>query len=250
MIVRYLDEIVNRQINRWNSITQALRYEPGAREAQAPEGEKSGQIHPVICISRELGSGARVIAQEVCRRLGYEIFGSAIIDEIAKDLKVQRKLVDCLDESGQGSLEMILETFLHGRELESQEYFTSLVRVINTLAMKGGVVLFGRGSTFILKQKSALNVLVVAPLELRVRRLSLYEKLDAKSAREKVLHYDREREAFVHRYFHENIHSPANFDLAINTDRVAPEEGAKLVFAALEARGLSLERLAIAEAVH
>ena len=248
--MRYIDEIVNRQINRWNSVTQALRYVPGRREAQSPEAEKSGEIHPVICFSRELGSGARMIAQEVCRRLGYEIFGSQIIDEIAKDLKVQRKLVDCLDESGQGSLEMILETFLHGRELESREYFTSLVRVINTLAIKGAVVLIGRGSTFILKQKTALSVLVAAPLELRVRRLSLYEKLDEKAAREKVLHYDREREGFIRRYFREDIHNPSNFDLAINTDRLPPSEGAKLVFAALEARGLSLERLAIAEAVH
>lgn len=249
--MRNIEEIVHRQVNRWNSIAQTLHYVPG----QTPNKKASmaatwAAVHPVICISRETGSGAREVAKRICERLGYELFGSAIIDEIAKDLNVQRELVDSLDERGRGELQMILETYLRGREIESQEYLGSLIRVIKTMAMKGGVVLLGRGASFILRDQSALNVLVVAPFETRVKRLMQYDHVDEETARKKILEADHQRERFVRGVFGQNIHDPSNFDLAINTNRIQPSEAAEIVFTTLEMRGFLLDELAIPALTH
>lgn len=244
--MRNIEEIVQRQVNRWNSITQVLHYNPGHKQAPASTPSEPGSLkHPPICISRELGSGAREICRFLCARLGYETFGSTIIDEIAKDLKVQRQLVDSLDEHGRSELEMMIETYLRGREIEAQEYFKSLVRVIKALGGNGGVVLLGRGSTFILKDLAALNVLVVAPLELRIHRMMAYEHLGENEARDKVIAYDQQREHFVRKYFGQNIHNPGLFDLVINTARIPPEEAGELVIQALKMRGYSIEELTL-----
>ena len=244
--MRNIEEIVQRQMNRWNSITQTLHYIPGKKDAVTAAPAEPGSVkHPPICISREIGSGAREICRYLCDRLGYEIFGSAIIDEIAKDLKVQRQLVDTLDEQGRSELELMLQSYMQGRELELQEYLRALVRVIKTLGKNGGVVLLGRGSTFILREQAALNVLVVAPLEVRVQRMMAYEQLDEKAARKLILDYEHRREQFVHKFFNADIHHPGNFDLVINTGRIPPETAGELVLEALKVRGYALESLAM-----
>lgn len=244
--MRTIEELIQRQIHRWNSITEILHYVPGQKPTGVAAPVEPGSVkHPPICISRELGSGARLVCRYLCQYLGYEIFGSAIIDEIAKDMRVQRQLVDSLDEHGRSELELLIETYLRGREIESQEYLRSLMRVVKTLGRGGGVVLLGRGSNFILKDKSALNVLVIAPLELRVKRLMDYRHLNEKDAHEQVLAYDHQREYFVRRFFGENIHNPANFDLVINTGRIQPEKAGAVVLQALQARGYSLEEMAM-----
>lgn len=244
--MRYVEELISRQVNRWNSITQALHYAPGqGPEGEAKEAAPVPPAFPTICISREMGSGAREIASGLCERLGYEFFGSSIIDEIAKDLNVQRQLVDSLDEWGRSELEFMLETYLRGREFESQEYVKSLVRVVKTLAMKGAVVLLGRGATFILKDEAALNVLVISPLETRIKRLMDYDHLDEKTARERVVKYDHQRESFIKHYFGQDIHNPHNFDLTINTGRIPPAEASKLILQALELRGYELDKITI-----
>jgi cytidylate kinase len=242
--MRNIEEIVQRQVNRWNSITQILHYVPGAKAPGSAAAAEPGSVkHPPICISREIGSGAREICRFLCARLGYEIFGSAIIDEIAKDMKVQRQLVDSLDERRRSELEMQIESFLRGREIESHEYMRSLMRVIRTLGKHGGVVLLGRGSNFILKDLSALNVLVIAPLEARVKRVVAYEQIGEKEARDKVLAFDRLREQFIRKTFGQDIHNPHLFDMVINTGRIPPEAAGELILQALQLRGYSLEQI-------
>jgi len=177
----------------------------GARRNR-PRPKKAARSTRDLLFART-GLGRRMIAQEVCRRLGYEIFGSQIIDEIAKDLKVQRKTGGLPGRIGPGLAGMILETFLHGRELESREYFTSLVRVINTLAIKGG----GADRARLDVHSQAENGVERAGRRAaRVARAPVepLRKARREAAREKVLHYDREREGFIRRYFREDIHNP------------------------------------------
>lgn len=54
--MRNIEEIVQRQVNRWNSITQILHYVPGAKPLGAVGAKEPGSVkHPPICISREIG---------------------------------------------------------------------------------------------------------------------------------------------------------------------------------------------------
>jgi cytidylate kinase len=238
--------IVDRQVNRWNSITQMLRYQPGHSDAsEALLAAELCRQHPVICLSREVGAGARQIAQILCDRLRYELFGTAIIDEIAKDLNLQRHLVDCLDECFRGELDVMVLSFLQGHELGSEEYLTALVRVVETIALKGGVVLLGRGASYILGRQSGLNVFLIADVEDRVKRLMDYRKCTEKEARQFIEEYEDRRKKFIQKMFKRDDHDPSPFDLAINTSRIPPAQAAEVILKALEARGYDLDKLAM-----
>jgi cytidylate kinase len=246
-MTHHIETLIDRQINRWNNITQLLRYAPGQSPKASAAEIKPGLRHPVICVSRRIGSGARAIVTLLGQRLGYEIFGSLLIDEIAKDLHVQRKLVDSLDETARGEVETMLESYLHGREISSEEYFRSLIRVVETLTLQGGVILLGRGTSFIVGHHAALRILITAPIEQRVKRLMEYQKLDEAEAHRRVSESDHQRHGFVQRYWKTDINDPLNYDLVINTERLHPADASALILLALEKRGFDLDRMTIHE---
>lgn len=244
--MRNLEELISRQINRWNSIQQALHYDPGSLPA-TPEVTvgKPSQVHPAICVSHDLGSGAREILRILGDRLGYEIYGKAIIDDIARDLGVQRMLVDSFDEQAVSGIKVMIDTFLAGREISPDEYLASLARVLDALAVKGGVVLLGRGAYLVVGELSALNVLITAPLEDRVRRFCGYENVGEHQAREKLLESVRNRRQFIRKHFKQDLHDPANFDLTINTARLTAAGAADLILQAIAARGWDLQKVKV-----
>jgi len=226
---------------------QILQYELGRRTGRAPEGktpeEQAAALkHPPICISRTMGAGARTVARQLCERLGYQLFGRDLIDEIAKDLKVQRLIIDSLDESSRNNMEVMLATFLQGKQVEDLEYKRALFRVVQALAAQGGVVFLGRGASCILRERSALNVLITAELPVRVRRVMEYNGISELEARQQVQRSDESRERFYRRMFNFTSH-PCEYDLCMNTTRMDPVEAAELILKALEARGYRIEEM-------
>lgn len=226
---------------------QVLQYEMVRKtqqppEEKAPEEATAAQKHPPICISRTLGAGARIVAHRICERLGYQLFGRDLIDEIAEDLKVQRLIIDSLDESSRNNLEVMLATFLQGKQIEDLEYKRALFRVVQSLAAQGGVVFLGRGAGCILRERSALNVLLTADREARVRRVMEYDGLSERQARERVRRFDESRERFHRRMFNLTGH-PCEYDLCINTTRIDALRASELIFKALEVRGYNLDQM-------
>ena len=247
-MARSIDEIVDRQIRRWSSMAVGLHCEEGdPASGQIPELVRPVLVHPVICISRDLGSGAREVVSVLCERLGYDVFGHAVIDEIARDMHVQRQVIDSMDETSRNELELVIESYLKGREIDSQEYHCSLVRVIKAMALRGGLILLGRGASFILGDQSALNVLITAPEEERIERLMGYLNVDRDTARKQLHESDIAREKFAHKMFGKDIHDIGTYDMLINTSRVSPPMAAQLILKALELRGYDLSVMSLAE---
>jgi cytidylate kinase len=241
--MRSRDELVNRQIHRWELNIEAMKAEEAEKLRNARDASRMAEDHPPICLSRDLGAGARAIARILCERTGYVLFGKDILDCLARDMNVQRQLIDSLDEHCRGGLELMLETCLRGREIDNSEYFASLARVINTLAIRGGVVLLGRGASFILRERSALNVYVTAPLERRIEQVAKYDDVHPETARRTIEHNDSARRGFIHKLFNADLASPETCDLVVNTARIEPDAAADLILAALAARGWPLDRL-------
>lgn len=247
-MARNIEELINRQIHRWNSISTLLKQQAassGEEDIEWHAAETQRRVHPIICISRQMGSGARDIARLLCRRLNYELFGSEIINQIAQDLNVQRRLIESLDEHRRGELQFMFDSFLSGREIELTDFARSLTRVVTALSLQGGVVLLGRGANYILKSQAALSVRVVAPRHERIERIQRYLNLSPENARRKVDEIDRDRAEFIRHFFHADVDDPCNFDLIINTSRMSTAASTELIIAALRVRGFTPEQLAM-----
>ena len=117
----------------------------------------------------------------------------------------------------------------------------ALESVVRELARSQSLVIRGRGSQFILKDyPGALHVLVVAPLEVRVKRVMQNLKLDQEAAKQEIARFDNSRREFIKRYFQAELEDPVYYDLVINTERLSFQAAASIVVDALSFKDRTL----------
>jgi cytidylate kinase len=216
-----LDELVGRQVRRW----EMERRAPGLRPAP-----------PCVALSRLAHSGAAELGRQVAGRLGYGFFGSEIVDQIAREHGVQRRLLEGLDEKVRSAVDRYVgDAFRSGGFTES-EYLRWVVRTVATLGEQGGAVILGRGAPFILSPERALRVLVIAPREQRIERLQKSRELTRAQAVEVLDREDAERLRFVRHHFDVNADDPLLFDLVVNSGTLGIADSAAAVVDALSRR--------------
>jgi cytidylate kinase len=217
---RSLDQLVDHQIRRWHVETARLGTEPRRR---------------CIALSRLPGAGAEELGHRLADTLGYAFFGIEIVDRIARKAGIQRELVAGLDERVRGGVEAIFDG-LRGRSprFSESDYVARLVRVVSTLGEVGAAVILGRGSPYILGPDRALRVLVTAPLEERIERLSKRQDLPYAEAASRLEREQTARQQFVERSFRVEPDDPSLYDLAVNTGTLGVDGAAVQICTALQ----------------
>lgn len=95
-------------------------------------------------------------------------------------------------------------------------------------------MIVGRGAQYVLPSHFGLRVRMVAPVEVRVRRIANRENLTLKAARVVVERSDRERTRLTRRQFGQNAGDPLNQDVTINTAELTVEAATDVVITALQ----------------
>lgn len=207
---------------------------------------------PVITIRGQLGSGAPQIGRLVADILKIDYVDREIIAEVATKIDRSDSKVITKESPPSNLLEKIGEVLEHraiargvssaylptwAMPLDDKHYLTALRFVIRELAKTHRIVIRGRGSQLILKDyPKALHVLVVAPLEMRVKRVMKEMKLDEKSAKQEIKRSDGSRREFTKRYFRARLEDPVLYDLVINTKKLSCKAAASIVVDALYCR--------------
>jgi cytidylate kinase len=121
--------------------------------------------------------------------------------------------------------EMVLDNF---------QYLEGLKSVITELAASNSIVIRGRGSQFILKDyPGALHILVVAPVDIRIKRVMADLKVDEDTARKEIERFDGSRHEFSKKYFKAELEDPLHYDLVLNTVHLNFENSASLIATAV-----------------
>ncbi len=199
-----LDELVSRQIRRWE-------FE---RNAQAPR-----PAPPCIALSRLPRSGGAAVGQQVADKLDYGFFGIEIVERIARERGIQQDLVKGLDERVRSVIDRyVVDSFnVRSASLTESEYLRHLVTTLATLGEQGRAVILGRGAPFILSPDRTLRVLVVAHTELRLERAMRETGLERDAALELLRNEDSERRHFLGHHFGVTPDDPTLYDLVVNT---------------------------------
>ena len=99
------------------------------------------------------------------------------------------------------------------------------------------IVIVGRGSQHILRNhKSALHVLIVAPIEERLTQIMTRFQMDRERASRYIDEADASRRAFVMRFFKKEIEDPQLYDLVVNTRFIGFDAAARLIVSASAAK--------------
>jgi cytidylate kinase len=204
----------------------------------------------VVTIRGQLGSGAPEVGRQIADRLRADYVDREIIAEVAARLQRREQEVIAKEMPPGSLVGRIAEALGHNYAfgdafagaylptweipLDDTRYLEALKSVIRELARSQSLVIRGRGSQFILRDyPGALHVLLVAPLEVRVKRVIQNLKLDPEAAKREIERFDNSRREFIKRYFHAELEDPAYYDLVINTERFSFQAIASIVVDAL-----------------
>lgn len=225
-----IEDLVRKQIALYRAYD--IRADQQERRGRGKEGELA--YGPYLLISREKGAGGSAAARLAGKRLGWQVFDAELVDAIAEKAKVRRELIASLDERDRATLEEVVDRLLRPQALSASGYQVHLREVLLTLGHQGNVVIVGRGAQYVLPSQFGLRVRMVAPLELRVRRIAHRENLSLKKAREEVERSDRERTRLIRRQYGRGAADPLDQDVLLNTAEMTMEGASEVILSGLE----------------
>jgi cytidylate kinase len=226
---------------------------------------------PVVTISGQPGTAAHDIGRLTAQRLGIDYIDQEILVQAASTLGVSMESIVAIDERTStfgervatmlrrflersaaagasdpmlgtpGSLDLVLSRSYaeaaaddSSEDLSDERYIGVLTSLVHDLAAHDNVVIIGRGSQAILKDRpGVLHTLLVAPLADRIESLAQREGLSKEAATKREHDGQRARVAFHQKFFKIDVDKPALYHVVLNTARLTPDDVAEMIAAAV-----------------
>jgi len=188
---------------------------------QIEKWEKQTQTHiPVITISSEPGSGGRIIARGLAKRLGIDLFDRDIVKEIAESAHISGAVIETMEKDRLSGIKDFISSLVNDRYLWPGVYLDHLMKVVAAIASHGNAVIVGRGANFLIPAEDRLSVRVIAPLEVRVKNVAKEFGVTREEAKRRVINRENRRSAFIRQSFNADVADPRNYDLVVNTQKL------------------------------
>lgn len=182
---------------------------------------------PIITISREMGTGAYGIAQELAKKLKYTLVDGPKLAACAAEYGLSLETLQAVDEKPPSY--NTVEDRARAASLNSIEL------ILLDLAKNGNAILYGRGAQDLLQNcGNVLRLRFIADFEERVERFAEREWIDPDLAQELIRRSDHQRGGFIHFYFDRDWNDPLGYDLIFNTSRLSPAAIVDTVVAAVK----------------
>jgi cytidylate kinase len=182
----------------------------------------------IITVDREFGSGGGVIAAKLATRLGWTLWDQLLTDEIARRMDCVSPEVSEREERSDPMYYRLFKAFLRGSfEGNAQLPRLRLVdadcvrevaqQILLEVGNTGSAVIVGRGSAHYLTNRTdVFHVFIYGSLGDKVKRLVAAGRSET-DALEAVESVDRDRAAFIKRYFGVEWPSRQLFHLMLNS---------------------------------
>ncbi len=190
--------------------------------------------HPFITVSREPGSGGKLIARRLAEHLNYKFYNKEIIDRMSKNRETANEYLEHYDEKESSMIDDFLTGFVHPQLVTQDKFVKELIYFINNLTLKGKCVILGRGANFFTDHKFGFHVRLTAPFDYCVEKTIKYEHLSHSKAVERVKQVSRERKHFVQKYFSAHIDNSEYYDLVLNREHYSIGEAIEIILHAFK----------------
>ena len=191
------------------------------------------QDNIIINIGRQFGSGGKLIALEIGKKLGIEVYDNELISKAAEESGFSKELFERSDE--RRSMFNLSSFFSSDRFLGTQNYvgenelFKIQSDVIREIAAKGSAIFVGRCSNYILREMECLDVFISAPMADRVRRVIERTGLSEEDAATRIGRQDRTRETYYNFFTFGNWGAASDYDLCIDSSILGIEGTADFI---------------------
>lgn len=202
--------------------------------------------HLIINVGRQFGSGGRLVAMSLGKKLGIPVYDQELISKAAEQSGFSREIFAKSDE--RRNL-LALSSFIVdvGRFGSADNYvsdnqlFVIQSNVIRSIAEKGPAIFIGRCSDYILRDKPCLDVFITAPDEVRIRRVAERMNISESQAESLIRKKDRTRETYYNYFTFGNWGVASNYDLCVDSSKLGIDGTADMIIDFCRRTGLVRE---------
>ena len=198
----------------------------------------------LVTISREYGSGGRVIGKMIAERLGVPLYDKDIINMAAKESGLSPEVIESAELQAKSSFSYTLSSAVSfgegfGGEAISmnEKMFLAQFDVITEIADRGEGVIVGRCADYVLRDNPGVtNVFIYGEKEDKIKRCIEEYGDDEAGIEKKMETYDKARRNYYNYHTSRKWGEYTNYDLAINSSLVGEAGAADIVMRYLEVR--------------
>lgn len=191
----------------------------------------------LVTISREYGSGGRIIGRLVAEKLGIPFYDKELLDLAVEKSGLSREIVETAELRAKSSFSYSLASAMNFGEgmmtdtiSVNEKLFITQYDVVHQIAEEGEGVIVGRCADYILKDLPGVtNVFIYGELEDRIRRSIDVYGVDEKKAADIVKSYDKARANYYNYHTCQKWGQFSNYNLAINSSYISDEAAADLI---------------------
>lgn len=178
---------------------------------------EESEVLPIITISREKGSGGKIVAAKLAKKLGskWHYYDREIVERIAKESNIPAEKVKELEHESIPYLQDVFESLLGKDSLSLNSYHRTLLKILYDIGDKGYAIIVGRGANFIFKD--ALKIRIIAEYEDKIKLTMESFNLSRNEAKKMADKTEAESIKFINNLYNKDITDPHNFDLVIKT---------------------------------
>lgn len=191
----------------------------------------------VITISREYGSGGRLLGQMLSKELGIKFYDKELIELAAKESRLPQQYI--AENEQKVSTNYLLHIILQDYEAPIEKslssadaLFVAQSRIIREIAAKETCIIIGRCADYILKDHPASSIIKVfcyTDLDDACRRCTDIYHSDPDRVRSEIIKTNRARISHYQHYTNEKWGEPHNYDLMVNTGSMPLQTACHLI---------------------
>ncbi len=188
----------------------------------------------VITISRQYGSGGRIIGKMLAEALGVPFYDNELITMAAEQTGLSKECFQEAESTSIGNLLLSLTSLTPGADSYglplNEKIFLFQSQVIKDVAAKGSCVIVGRCADYVLQDHPrCIHIFIHGELEDRVKRAVESYGLEKNGAEAAVIKTDKRRANYYNYFTGKKWGRVENYDLVLNSSRMPLEKLAEII---------------------
>ena len=231
---------------RMSPVNPIERFLHGHAYGPKVSGDPSSQVRPFVTISRQSGAGGHSLANVLLDRFhqqpdkdlfgNWEMFDQKLVAMVADDPDLRVSVEALLGEEYRRATDDFFRQ-LFTSTTHQDIVMDRVFRLVRVLAEVGKAVIVGRAGSEVTRGLGpSVAVRLIAPEEVRVRRMMELHDVDEKKATELIDKSDSGRARLLKRHFRVDIDDPLLYDAVWNTGTASFANIADAIIAMLRER--------------
>lgn len=172
----------------------------------------------IITISREYGSGGRMIAKRVAEKLGIKYYDNEVIDTVAQDLGYDIDTIRKAAEQKSSGFMYSMMTTSDSLPLFDQVYIAQS-QTMRLIASQESCIIVNGVADYVLEDyDNVISIFIHAPINSRIKRVQEEYKEEHENIEKYIISRDKKRSHYYNYYTTKKWGQIKNFDLSINSD--------------------------------